>query len=167
MWRSSVPLTPFLDVAVGPHARCLRCQFLRPITTTTTALRPAPASRRLYSTPNPKREPSDRPLGRKAVEFQQHASPSAQPGDDDFVPPTLDRPIGSVIPPSEGQNTGVDDRTLRERRDDFVNYDRHLARRQELYVSLGRWEDEGIEFSNAREIGRNRSRSRTSVNGPT
>ncbi|PLN76732.1 putative F1F0 ATP synthase assembly protein Atp10 [Aspergillus taichungensis] len=133
MWRSSLPLTPFLDVAVQPHVRCLRCQFLRPITfSTTTGLRPAPASRRLYSTPNPKREPSDRPLGRKAVEFQQNASPSAQPGDDDFVPPTLDRPIGSVIPPSEGQNTGVDDRTLRERRDDFVNYDRHLARRQEL-----------------------------------
>ncbi|PKY04567.1 putative F1F0 ATP synthase assembly protein Atp10 [Aspergillus campestris IBT 28561] len=131
MWRSSLPLTPFLDIAVRPHARCLQCQFLRPITST-TALRPATASRRLYSTPSPERKPSDRPLGRKAVEFQQNASSSAQPGDDDFVPPTLDRPIGSVIPPSEGQNTGVDNRSLHERRDDFVNYDRHLARRQEL-----------------------------------
>lgn len=136
MWRPSFPLTSVVDVAVRPPTRCLRCQFLRLTTTTTTALRPGTAARRLYSTPRPQREPADRPLGRKAIEFQQNASPSAQPGDDDFVPPTLDRPIGSVIPPSEGQNTGVDDRSLRERRDDFVNYDRHLARRQELYAVL-------------------------------
>lgn len=137
MWRSSLPLTPFLDLAVRPHGRCLRCRFLCSITSsTTTPLRPVTASRRLYSTPSPEKKLSDRPLGRKAVEFQHNASSSAQPGDDDFVPPTLDRPIGSVIPPSEGQNTGVDDRSLRKRRDDFVNYDRHITRRQELYVSL-------------------------------
>ncbi|KAN0067710.1 ATP10 domain containing protein [Elaphomyces granulatus] len=51
---------------------------------------------------------------------------------DDFVPPTLDRPIGLPYPPREGQNTGIDTRSFRQRRDDFVDYEKHILRRQEL-----------------------------------
>ena len=51
-----------------------------------------------------------------------------------YKPQPLNRPIGQKDPPRPGENTGIDTRNWRERRDDMFDWDKHLARRGELYV---------------------------------
>lgn len=50
----------------------------------------------------------------------------------EFTPTPLARPIGMNYPPSAGENTGVDKRSLKERHADFTNYEKHLKRREYL-----------------------------------
>ncbi|KAK3996846.1 ATP10 protein-domain-containing protein [Cladorrhinum sp. PSN332] len=57
---------------------------------------------------------------------------------DEFTPTPLSRPIGMNYPPEAGQNTGVDSRSIRQRRDDFVNYDKHLVKREYLKSKMAR-----------------------------
>lgn len=142
MWKRSLSLSPLAERSLLQGSRCLSCQFRNPTAAAATAavLR-SRSSLRYYSSPsanNKEEQTPTTPPKSDRVQFNQNPSPLQpnKPNEQDFTPRALDRPIGSVIPPQEGQNTGVDDRTLRQRRDDFVSYDRHIERRKELYVFL-------------------------------
>ncbi|PBP15522.1 hypothetical protein BUE80_DR013744 [Diplocarpon rosae] len=50
----------------------------------------------------------------------------------EFTPKPLIRPIGLPNAPRAGENAGVDTRSWRQRRDDFVDHDKHLLRRKQL-----------------------------------
>ncbi|PHH54617.1 hypothetical protein CFIMG_003060RAa [Ceratocystis fimbriata CBS 114723] len=57
---------------------------------------------------------------------------------EDFTPQPLPRPIGMLAPPRSGQNTGIDPRTLMQKREDLTNWDKHLVRREELKAKISR-----------------------------
>lgn len=155
MWRNSLTTTLKSDLPLLQTSRHMRCQFHG--TAALTHLR-ANASLRNYatknSTPKPKdaeankvpestvlptKTPAPGTPARPSVQFQQNQPirKVPHPSDENFIPPTLDRPIGTAAPPEAGENTGVDGRSYRQRRDDFVDYDTHIKRRKELYVPTG------------------------------
>ena len=58
--------------------------------------------------------------------------------EDDHTPRPLMRPLGMPEPPQPGSNSGRDQRSLRTRRDDFVDYNKHLARRAQMTKEISK-----------------------------
>nr|POE47592.1 mitochondrial atpase complex subunit atp10 [Quercus suber] len=58
--------------------------------------------------------------------------------DEDFTPYPITRPIGMPNPPQPGENWGIDTRSLRQRRDDFHNYEKHLEKRARMTKQLSK-----------------------------
>ncbi|KAK3394638.1 ATP10 protein-domain-containing protein [Podospora didyma] len=93
-----------------------------PLPTTTPG---APAAETLSGTPKP-----SGPLANAPRSYGKALK--------DFAPTPLGRPIGMSTPPKAGENTGIETRTLKQRRDDFVDYKKHLVRREQLKSKISR-----------------------------
>lgn len=122
-----------------PLAACLRCQWR---TFHTTYPRLAPPSPLPYKTPIPSdgKAADAAPVAAQAKPSPQESGPLANAPRSygkrvkNFEPTMLSRPIGLQNPPKPGENTGIDLRSLKQKRADFVDYHQHMRRREELYV---------------------------------
>ncbi|KAK4508356.1 hypothetical protein PRZ48_002094 [Zasmidium cellare] len=123
----------------APSTSCLRAlqSLLYPSTSLTTRRcyaaipdRPPPPKPRTSPAPPPPRSLADSQPG--------FAKRLKKDDDEDFIPQPLNRPIGMPNPPEPGENMGLDTRSLSQRRDDFVNYDKHLARRARMTQQIAK-----------------------------
>ncbi|TWU77818.1 Mitochondrial ATPase complex subunit atp10 [Metarhizium rileyi] len=109
-------------------ARCVYCQWRRTLTA---------------SVPRPRTEP---PASGTSMDPKSRVpgAPIEAPRsygkrvDDSFTPKPLPRPIGMPLPPRAGENTGIDTRSLSQRKEDFADYEKHIARRKELTAKMSR-----------------------------
>lgn len=81
---------------------------------------------------NPEKAPTEQPVAPPSP--LQDAPRAYGKAVSDFNPKPLSRPIGLLKPPQAGENSGLDFRTWKQKRDDFVDYDKHLVKRKILYV---------------------------------
>ncbi|OLN88525.1 Mitochondrial ATPase complex subunit ATP10 [Colletotrichum chlorophyti] len=132
------PITPLRTMALsmGPSRRlfsCTACSWRRHLSTS----RPYLADKPPAPTPAPgaaAQEPAKPDLPGSAI----HAPRAYGKKIKNFTPEPLPRPIGMAHPPHPEDNSGVDRRSLKQRRDDFVDYDKHLVRRKELKEKMAR-----------------------------
>ncbi|KAI5866845.1 ATP10 protein-domain-containing protein [Durotheca rogersii] len=132
-----------MSFACRPRFSCLRCQS-RAFSSSyrlQAEQRPSPAAQAAAKTaatspPPPGKSPTTPPP--KTIPPSPLADVPRADGErvESFTPKPLLRPIGMPNPPRPGENTGVDLRTLKQRRDDFVNYEKHLEKREELKKKL-------------------------------
>ncbi|KIH86626.1 F1F0 ATP synthase assembly protein Atp10 [Sporothrix brasiliensis 5110] len=144
LWTLPTPFPSASTPAVT--ASCVLCQWRTFSTTGRTRrdTKPTIASKAKAGTSTPSAQPEalaeaggeakDAPPPK--VNALPNAPRSYGKRTDEFTPTPLPRPIGMPAPPMAGENSGIDARTLQQKRDDFVNYEKHLERRKELKTKI-------------------------------
>ncbi|PHH64503.1 hypothetical protein CDD80_1129 [Ophiocordyceps camponoti-rufipedis] len=84
--------------------------------------------------PQPKRSIPDEPAGAAIQAPRRHGKRF----EGVFTPKPLPRPVGMPFPPVEGENSGLDARSLGQRRKDLFDVERHRERRRELTAQISR-----------------------------
>lgn len=111
--------------AAAPSSLCARCQWQhRSFTATTAPHAPRPEKPAAGASMDPQGD-----IAGPAIEAPRSYGKRF---DGVFTPKPLPRPIGMPLPPRPGENTGIDSRTREQRKKDFSDWDKHLARRKEL-----------------------------------
>lgn len=121
----------------APSVLCLRA--LRSIALADSSSCLFGARRKYASLPEKPKQPPPPP----AKDYKPHETPgyklrNKQDNDDDYTPVPLNRPIGMPNPPRPFENLGLDPRSIRERRNDFVDYDKHLAKRAKMTKQIAK-----------------------------
>lgn len=125
----------------------LGLQALRLLALTETRSSCTLTNRRTYASqpsqkdpkPTQKQPPPPAPFNKPVPSDLPGYKLRAQPDDsDEFQPTPLSRPIGMPYPPVPGDNMGLDLRSLRQRRDDFVNYEKHLQKRSRMTKQISK-----------------------------
>lgn len=119
-----------MSLPARPRILCLLCQYR---SFSTSYRRLAEQAKKTAANTKPTVKPAAPTPSTPDSPFQ-NAPRSYGERVEKFTPVPLPRPIGMVYPPELGQNTGIDNRSIRQRRDDFVDWEKHLVRREELYV---------------------------------
>ena len=123
MWKIR-PFGFLLHSSFPRRNPCLSCQFC--------GLRPKFSNNASTSSNSDSPKKSSQKQSLDSLQHELQTLYKRNSGEDDFAPKPLNCPLGLPYPPFEGQNTGIDKRSFRQRRAEFVNYDKHIERRKEL-----------------------------------